>query len=378
MHDEDTATAFLPAGRLAPALIRKIAMEIADSPSAASLALVPLAVAIVSDTRQIVYANDRFVALAGAATVEDIQGKRLGEALGCLHAGESGGGCGTTRFCRYCGAAQAVVKSLEGERATQECAITRDAPDTFDALNLQVWTAPLELGERRLVLNSLLDIAHEKALRGFERIFFHDILNAVAGIQGLHDLLSLELPESQSSDLELLRQAVQNIQDIVETQKELLSVETREYHQARSTLHSLELLSDLAAYCQSFDPGASRILTVDPAAASRTFSSDGRILQRIMVNMVKNALEACRAGETVTLGCETGPDGGVVLWVKNPAVLPEETRMRLFQKGFSTKGPGRGFGVYGMRLFARQCLGGEVDFESDPETGTRFFLRLPA
>jgi signal transduction histidine kinase len=378
MHDEDTATAFLPAKRLEPARIREIAAEIAASPSATSLALVPLAVAIVGDTRQIVYANDRFVALAGAATVEDIQGKRLGEALGCLHAGESGGGCGTTRFCRYCGAAQAVVRSLEGERATQECAITRDAPDAFDALNLQVWTAPLELGEHRLVLNSLLDIAHEKALRGFERIFFHDILNAVAGIQGLHDLLSQDLPESQASDLLLLRQAVENIQDIVETQKELLSVETREYRRTCSTLHSLELLNDLAAYCQSFNPGALRTLAVDPAAASLTFSSDARIVQRIMVNMVKNALEASRAGATVTLGCEAGTGGGVVLWVKNPAVLSEETRMRLFQKGFSTKGPGRGFGVYGMRLFARQCLGGEVDFESGPETGTRFFLRLPA
>jgi len=377
MQDVEDVTYYLPAKRLEPDLIRQIAEEIANSPSAASLALIPLAVAIVNDTRQIVYANDRFVAMTNAASIDQIQGKRLGEALGCLHATETGGGCGTTRFCQYCGAAKAIVKSLEGERATQECAINRDGIATLDALNLQVWTAPLELAQHRLVLNSILDIAHEKALRGFERIFFHDIMNAVSGIKGIHDLISLELPDGHAEDLDLLRRAIEDIQDIVETQKDFLAVEAREYQRTFSCLDSREILNYLAVYCQAFNPGASRILTVAPVAASIAFSSDVRIIQRIMVNMVKNALEASSAGETVTLGCDALPAGGVILWVHNPAVMPEETRMRLFQKGFSTKGRGRGFGVYGTRLFARHCLGGDVEFASTPETGTRFSLKLP-
>lgn len=377
MHDEEQVTYFLPAARLAPDLIRKMASEIAGSPAAASLALVPLALAIVNDTRQIVYANDRFVRLTGAGSVEDVYGKRLGEALGCLHANQTGGGCGTTRFCQYCGAARAIVKSLEGERATQECAINRMDHVGLDALNLQVWTAPLELADHRVVLNSLLDIAHEKALRGFERIFFHDIMNALSGIKGIHDLISLELPLEHAQDLDLLRRAIEDIQDIVETQKDFLAVEAREYERNFTGLNTGEILGYLASYCQSFAPDGSRVVTVAPGAASVAFLSDPRIIQRVMVNMVKNALEASGPGQTVTLGCDARPAGGVTFWVHNAAVMPEETRMRLFQKGFSTKGAGRGFGVYGMRLFARQCLGGDVDFESSPETGTRFFLTLP-
>ena len=74
------------------------------------------------------------------------------------------------------GAARAIVQSLNGTADTQECAITRRSATTaLEALNLQVWAAPFTVGSHTLVLNSILDIAHEKNLRGFERMFFHDI-----------------------------------------------------------------------------------------------------------------------------------------------------------------------------------------------------------
>ncbi|EFL50513.1 histidine kinase [Solidesulfovibrio fructosivorans JJ]] len=377
MQEEATTTYFLPAERLGQDAINRIAKEIAVSPAALSLALVPLAVTILNDTRQIVYANMRFVRMVGAKAQEEILGKRLGEALGCAHSVELPGGCGTTRFCLYCGAAKAIVKGLEGESATQECSIDRLTPAPLEALNLQVWTAPMQQGQHQLVLSSALDIAHEKALRNFERLFFHDILNAVSGIKGIHDLIALELPENQVQDLDLLRRAINDIQDIVETQKDFLTVEAREYQHVRTRLDTLELLHYLAAYCQSFNHEPKRVLCVDPEAPSIDVSSDARIIQRIMVNMVKNALEASGPGESVTLGCEGDEAGDVAFWVHNPAVMPEETRMRLFQRGFTTKGVGRGFGAYGMRLFARECLDGDVDFSSRPGEGTRFFLRLP-
>jgi signal transduction histidine kinase len=377
MRDTEPATYFLPADRLDQDRIRMIAQEIADSPSAASLALVPLAVAIINNTRQIVYANERFVAMTEAASFEHLAGQRLGEALGCLHASETEGGCGTTRFCQYCGAAKAIVKSLEGEHATQECAISRHAVSSLEALNLQVWTSPMAYKKHTLVLNSILDIAHEKALRGFERIFFHDILNAVSGIKGIHELITMELPASHAKDLDLLRRAIESIEEIVETQKDFQTVEAREYQRQSSRIDSREILYHLAAYCQSFPTGKTRKLVVDPETAVTDFVSDARIIQRILVNMVKNALEASSPGETVTLGCTAGHNGDVTFWVHNPAVMAEETCMRLFEKGFSTKGAGRGFGAYSMRLFASECLAGEVSFQSSPQKGTRFFLTIP-
>jgi len=375
--DEALPTFFLPADRLDQISIKHISNDIAQSPSAVTLPLMPLAVIIVNATRQIVYANAHFVALTSLPDGSDVIGMRVGEALGCEHADTEPGGCGTTRFCQYCGQAQAVVKSLDGMRDTQECSINRITRTTLEALNLQVWSSPMTIEGHELVISSIIDIAHEKALRGFERIFFHDILNAVTGVKGLHHLMALDLPADYADDLDLMRQGIEAIEDIVETQRDFLSVEAHEYHEAFSLIDSSEMLDSLAAYCQSFNPQGSRRILVQPPAQITAFSSDRRIIRRIMVNMVKNALEASAPGETIALGCDVGP-GSISLWVHNPAFLSEEVQMRLFEKGFSTKGPDRGFGAYSMRLFARQCLGADITFTSTRNGGTRFALTLPA
>ena len=377
MYDTAETTQFLPARRLAQSQVLELAEAIARSPAATSLSLVPLAIVILNDTRQIVYANTRFAGLTDDAS-EALLGQRLGEALGCEHARETAGGCGTTRFCQYCGAAKAIVKGLEGVHATEECAISRNAPHGLASLNLQVWTTPLEIETNQLVLSSILDIAHEKALRGLERVFFHDIMNAVSGVKGVCDLIALELPPVHGKDITLLGRAIDSIQDIVETQRDFLAIEAKEYQQSFTRIESRNLLQYLQGYCQSFSSGRSKTLGIDPLAADVVFFSDLRILQRILVNMIKNALEASKPGDHVTLGCRREASDAIRLWVANPGVMTKETCMRLFEKGFSTKGQGRGFGTYSMRLFAQQCLGGDVSFESAPESGTRFFLLLPA
>ena len=303
----------------------------------------PLAVIIVNETRQIVYANERFAALTATPDNEDILGKRIGEALGCEHSDETEGGCGTTRFCQYCGAANAIVKSLEGERATEECAITRHAVSPLEALNCQVWTSPLEIEDQNLVLNSILDIAHEKALRSFERIFFHDIMNAVSGIKGVHDLISLELPEGHNQDLDLLRRAIESIQDIVETQKDFLEVESpgiRAHAFPRSKTR--DLLRSLTTYCQAFNPGQRRVLVVRPdSLLPACFSSDVRIIQRILGQHGQKTPwkppGPAKASPWAAMRKRraASPSGSTT-----PLSSARKTRMRLFEKGFLHQGSG--------------------------------------
>lgn len=370
-------TFFLPSNRLDLDRILAIAHDIAASPASQSLELVPLAVIIVNETRQIVYANKRFLELVGAADFRDVAGKRPGEALGCIHAWESEGGCGTSRFCRYCGAAKAIVSGLAGKNDTQECAINRQKLAQMDALNFQVWTSPFEAERHGLVLSSMLNIAHEKALRSMERVFFHDIMNALTGIQGIHDLFSLQLSEKYGIELEMLGTAVDSIRDIIESHKELIEVEAQEYQPTLSWIESRDLLRKLTIYCQAYNPDGKKELIVSPTATSLPLHTDIRILQRILVNMVKNALEASKPGDSVTVDCQQGENGDVIFLVHNPAVMREEVQMHVFEKAFSTKGKGRGFGTYGMRLFAKTCLGAQVRFTSAEGSGTTFFLELP-
>ncbi len=57
--------------------------------------------------------------------------------------------------------------------------------------------------------------------------------------------------------------------------------------------------------------------------------------------------------------------------------MPEDARLQVFQRSFSTKGPGRGLGTYRIRLLTEKYLKGRVSFATGPE-GTTFTAEYPA
>ena len=92
--------------------------------------------------------------------------------------------------------------------------------------------------------------------------------------------------------------------------------------------------------------------------------------------MVKNALEACRTSQTVTVGCTTA-DGTARFWVHNPGHMSREVQLQVFHRSFSTKGRGRGLGAYSIKLLTERYLRGSVTFTSDPKAGTTFTVHCP-
>ncbi len=98
--------------------------------------------------------------------------------------------------------------------------------------------------------------------------------------------------------------------------------------------------------------------------------ADRQLLQRVLGNILKNALEATSPGGTVTLACLETFDAMFFL-ANNSEVIPQEVQLQIFQRSFSTKGEAdRGIGTYSMKLFGERYLGGMVDFVSrSPEVG---------
>jgi signal transduction histidine kinase len=133
----------------------------------------------------------------------------------------------------------------------------------------------------------------------------------------------------------------------------------------------LELLKAVAEAYREHQVTGDRRICISPDSDDVTFDSDATLLRRVIGNMTKNALEACPAGGTVTLSCSTDPQR-VLFSVHNPAVIPPHVQVQLFQRSFSTKGPGRGVGTYSMKLLSERYLDGEVSFTSSAEQGTTF------
>ncbi|MDA0709321.1 MAG: response regulator [bacterium] len=338
---------------------------------------VPNIVLVLNRERQIVYANqnlyDQLSITAG--DVEWVHGSRPGEVLRCVHAFESVGGCGTTKFCETCGAAQAILASQENREDMQECRIIQKG--TGEALDLRVWAKPLVMGDEELTIFTIADISHEKRREILERIFFHDLLNTAGGLRGSAELFQgatqMELTEFQGQILHLSNELIEEIQ----AQRQLVTAENQKLSIAPSVLQAEEVLREVAGLYAAHEVAQGREIKLGGWAYQGTITTDRTLLRRILGNMTKNALEATPRGGAVVLGCEKG-DGGVVFTVENAGFIPEQVQQQIFQRSFSTKGPGRGLGTYSIKLLSEQHLKGQASFSTSPESGTVFRVFCPA
>jgi signal transduction histidine kinase len=368
-------TYFLPAELASQETVQRQSRHFVDAPLAfALLNAVPNIVLVLNQQRQIVFSNRVLLDVLGTYGEEAILGLRPGEALDCVHAREPGCGCGTTEFCRTCGAAQAILSGLHGQQAAHECRIVqRDGT----ALDLRVCVTPLsENGESFLVF-AAEDISHEKRRQVLERLFFHDILNLAGVIMGYAELLSdPRHPDQVVQITQTLAEASHRLVEELEAQRELSAAENGDLVVRPSALRSLDLLHSVRALYNAHEVARGRRIAVAGQAHDVSITSDQVLLERVLANMVKNALEACAPGQAVTLSCRAD-DQHVSFEVHNPTFMPREVQLQIFQRSFSTKGSGRGLGTYSMKLLSERYLRGRVAFATSPEHGTTFSATYP-
>ncbi len=333
---------------------------------------VPDCLMVLNAERQILFGNKALRTLAESLHHECFEGMRPGEFLSCRNAATAPSGCGTSEACRTCGAMTAVLAALEGETATHECRISMQSGD---ALDFRVKASPLVWQGAEYVLVVLDDISDEKRRAVLERVFFHDVLNTAGGVQGLAHLIADDPSLCEGLKDDLLASSTSLVNEI-KGQRLLLAAENDQLQAKLAPTRALHALEAVRHLYRNHPAAAGRRVELDRAAADALLETDETILQRVLGNMVKNALEAVSAGETVTLGVDV-KDGACTFWCHNPGVIPPDARLQIFQRSFTTKGPGRGVGTYGIKLLAERYLHGTVGFSSSPEAGTRFHVTLP-
>jgi len=369
-------TEFAPPERSCGEEISSDARLVAESPGLTqTLDMTPGQALILNENRQIVYANRAFQAMAENEPLENLLGQRPGEVLGCAYSVRNAAGCGTTRFCSECGAMKAMLASQKGEAAQQGCEILKK---NGDALDLKVWTTPLDLRGRRFTLFTLADQGADKRRRALERLFYHDVLNTAGGLYGYADLLSELIPAEQESGryARSIFQLSEAIIEEIQAQKELSAAENQELVPRFVPVQARALLEEVARSYQAHQVSKGKTVQVAPDSVEVTLTTDRTLLKRVLGNMTKNALEASNPGQSVTLRCHD-QDGGLAFSVHNPKAMPEKIQLQVFKRSFSTKGSGRGLGTYSIKLLTERYLGGRAWFTSSPAEGTTFTALLP-
>ena len=337
--------------------------------------VIPFVVMILNHERQIVYTSNRLMDMFGGKPKGEILGKRPGELFNCEHSDETPGGCGTTEFCRQCGAVRAILKSQNSDKSIEEeCRIVTKSGYAYD---FRVWASNYKYHDKGFTIFSIVDIADEKRRNVLERTFFHDINNTVSTINNYTGLFkSSKKYEKFPHYADVMQKACKRLMEEVESQRKLLAAESGDLNVDISIVHTQEILTDIISSFLYYDGSKQEQIIISDQTEGFDFDSDYSLLSRIITNMLKNAVEASTEGQTVTVKC-TKDDDTAVFSIHNESYIPRDVQLQIFERSFSTKGIGRGVGTYSIKLFAEQYLHGSVWFETAKYTGTTFYVALP-
>lgn len=366
---DDDGYEYAPAGKLTDEKILEQAGQILRNQELKDLFdIIPNTVLLLNKERQILYSNSYFLELIGV-NPDKPMGLRPGEVLNCIHAYENTNGCGTTECCSVCGAVQAITQAQNTNgRVQKECLMNYKSGETELSRELLIVAASADYILKGATIFIAKDISSEKLKMNMERLFFHDLLNTSGSIKGLAECAEkVERMDEMQKYMGYINNSTDYMIDEINSQKMLLFAEGDELHLNISKFSLNEIIYSIIRYYEE----AEFIFDSDEDIK---IVSDRALVYRVVMNMVKNAVEA--GSKVITINLDRKKDY-VELSVHNEGFMAKEIQLQLFKKFFSTKGSGRGTGTYSMKLIGEGFLKGKVWADSNPDTGTRFTFQIP-
>ncbi|HKS56627.1 MAG TPA: XrtA/PEP-CTERM system histidine kinase PrsK [Steroidobacteraceae bacterium] len=197
----------------------------------------------------------------------------------------------------------------------------------------------------------------------------HDLKNSVAQLQ-----LVVTNSARHKHNPQFVDDAIETIANTVDRMSRLIQHLRRDSAASRlSSVQLDELVREAAARCADRVP-APTVNIQDPARVN----ADPERLTAIIEHLIRNAQDASPAEGQIVLEVRADRRNALVTVTDTGSGMTAEfVRERLFRPFDSTKGSkGMGIGAYQVREYARM-LGGQVEVQSSPGTGTRFSITLP-
>ena len=288
----------------------------------------------------------------------------------------------------------ALVETLLGLRYGDKALVRVNEGD--DVLQLALHATEFKMRGARYTLVSLQDIQREleeketQAWQQLTRVLTHEIMNSVAPIASLastaRDLLddeALPVPAAPAGDEALadVRGAVRTIErrsegllHFVQNYRRLTRVPTPDL-QIFPAAELFETVTGLLAA-----EIAARGVHLDQRIVPETLdlTADPDLLEQVLINLIKNALDAVEgvAAPRLALSARIDGRGRAVIQVEdNGRGIVEEAMDQVFVPFFTTKPDGSGIGLSLSREILRQH-GGTLTVRSTPGVRTVFTLRF--
>ncbi len=211
----------------------------------------------------------------------------------------------------------------------------------------------------------------------------HELRTPLTSIQGYAETLAGGglAPEDAERCLATILRNVSRMRALIEDLMELSRIENEASARERTRVDLIhltrELFVDLAKRLSSHEIEARLITATAPAAWG-----DRVALQRVLENLLTNAIRYSDAGGTIEVSVETKGDLLEVTVADQGIGIPEEARDRIFERFYRVDAArSRAVGSTGLGLsivrHLVQAMGGTIRLESEVDVGSRFIFSVP-
>lgn len=241
------------------------------------------------------------------------------------------------------------------------------------------------------------------------RMIVHDLKGPLGTIMANMDLLmSGKLGREEQEILDTAMQGCSDLLNIINTLLEIGKMEREKLELNLSVINLAGMFKAAAAKLKALSAQKNIALEIDCRSKIPSVAADAMLLERIIYNLVMNAVKYTREGGTITLRTEDGRSKGtVVLAVSDTGIgIPREFRETIFDLYTQLRLPGArsqdkqgcesggmnkcaggigrdrrrmvnvGIGLAFCKLAAEQH-GGSIWVESELGKGSTFFVSLP-
>lgn len=140
-------------------------------------------------------------------------------------------------------------------------------------------------------------------------------------------------------------------------------------------LKSVELSQVIIDVFDTIFVPESIVLSINIKGVSN-IKTDPVLLQRVLTNLVNNAIQAMPKGGKLDLTGYVTERKLFIVVSDTGAGIPKQVQPKLFEPMFTTKAKGQGLGLAVAKRLT-QSLGGNITFESQQGKGTKFTIQLP-
>ena len=295
-------------------------------------------------------------------------------------------------------------RDVYGERRPPAAADASEVHDPATQRWFLVQTRPLHwIDGRDVTLRMLSDVTEVKrvrelmmrhrdavhrssrliALGEFASAVAHELSQPLAAI-ATYNNAALLLVETATPRAPELREAMEKCRDqarragtIIQRLKELLRHPTPAMME--HDLNEIAASAGELAESDALEAGVTLDLALHPGALA--IGADRVLLQQVVMNLVRNAIEACRDVEPrrrrVAIATARAPDGGALLRVSDwGSGVIADIEPQLFQPFVSATPGGLGLGLSICRSVV-EAHGGTIHYRPNPQRGSVFEFGLP-